>query len=67
MHRENFLLQNDTLHTLGQSQLGRTLAAIRKSRDITVTYSTVAHFIFAFSFPSRFHLDISQLILQNEA
>ena len=56
-----FLLQNDTQWSLGQSQLGRTMAAICKKTDITVTYCTCLICLF-FSI----QLGLCQLILQNE-
>ena len=47
-----YLLQNDTRRTLGQSQLGRTLATIRKRTLITVTYHIFAHAIIVLSLPT---------------
>ena len=59
-----YFLQNDAHWTLGPSQVGRTLAAICKRTDITVTYHIVAHvMIVFFSLHPMIHLGLCRLIL----
>ena len=70
-----FLLQNDTHRTVGQLQLGKTLAVILKRTDISYHITDTCNTVCSLMQTSEchnslffsIHLGLCQLILQNEA